>query len=206
MTSLFISSFFLGIAFCAPPGIVAAETIRRGLAHGFRSALLVQFGSLVGDSTWAAIALTGLAFIIQNWLARSLLMLVGLVLLTKLALEALRDAWQGTNPPASPDSQRGDFATGAVLSLSNPMNIIFWTGIGATAFASLPGTPQPIHFVVFFIAFLSGSFVWCFFLAGLVAWGRRYITPTFFRAINLLCGLLLGEFGLQLGWQLLMAA
>jgi threonine/homoserine/homoserine lactone efflux protein len=201
--SLAISSFILGIVFCAPPGIITAETIRRGFARGFRPALLVQFGSLVGDSTWSLIALTGLAFLVQNRTAQILLSVVGMGIMIKLAWDALRAVRTSNEAPASsPASQYGDFATGAVLSLSNPFNIVFWTGIGATAFSGIPEGPQLSHFVIFFVAFMMGAFLWCFFMAGLVAWGRRFITSAFFRWVNLACGLALGFFALQLGWKL----
>jgi threonine/homoserine/homoserine lactone efflux protein len=201
--SLAISSFILGIVFCAPPGIITAETIRRGFARGFRPALLVQFGSLVGDSTWSLIALTGLAFLVQNRTAQILLSVVGMGIMIKLAWDALRAVRTSNEAPASsPASQYGDFATGAVLSLSNPFNIVFWTGIGATAFSGIPEGPQLSHFVIFFVAFMTGAFLWCFFMAGLVAWGRRFITSAFFRWVNLACGLALGFFALQLGWKL----
>jgi threonine/homoserine/homoserine lactone efflux protein len=201
--SLAISSFILGIVFCAPPGIITAETIRRGFARGFRPALLVQFGSLVGDSTWSLIALTGLAFLVQNRTAQVLLSVVGMGIMIKLAWDALKSARTSDEAPASgPASEYGDFATGAVLSLSNPFNIVFWTGIGATAFSGIPEGPQLSHFVIFFVAFMTGAFLWCFFMAGLVAWGRRFVTSVFFRWVNLACGLALGFFALQLGWKL----
>ena len=201
--SLAISSFILGIVFCAPPGIITAETIRRGFARGFRPALLVQFGSLVGDSTWSLIALTGLAFLVQNRTAQVLLSVVGMGIMIKLAWDALKSARTSDEAPASgPASEYGDFATGAVLSLSNPFNIVFWTGIGATAFSGIPEGPQLSHFVIFFVAFMTGAFLWCFFMAGLVAWGRRFVTSAFFRWVNVACGLALGFFALQLGWKL----
>src|SRR5512146_697947 len=90
--SLFFSSLILAIAFCAPPGVITAETIRRGAARGFLPALFVQFGSLVGDTTWAVIALTGLAFIVQNQIAKATLSLTGVVLMLKLAWDAFQDA------------------------------------------------------------------------------------------------------------------
>ena len=202
--SLAISSFILGIVFCAPPGIITAETIRRGFARGFRPALLVQFGSLVGDSTWSLIALTGLAFLVQNQTAQILLSVVGMGIMIRLAWDALKAARTADETQAmSPKSEYGDFATGAVLSLSNPFNIVFWTGIGATAFSGIPDGPQLPHFVTFFAAFMTGAFLWCFFMAGLVAWGRRFVTSAFFRWINLVCGLALGFFALQLGWKLI---
>jgi chemosensory pili system protein ChpE len=202
--SLFLSSFILAIAFCAPPGVITAETVRRGAARGFTPALFVQFGSLVGDTTWAIIALTGLAFVVQNNTAKIVLSLVGMLLMLKLAWDAIQDARYGKelNITASP-SRRGDFANGAFLSLGNPMNIVFWTGLGTTVFASLSGQPQPVDFAIFFSGFLSGAILWCFIMAGLVAWGRKFVTQSFFRWVNFACGIALGFFALQLGLNLL---
>ena len=205
--SLFLSSFVLAIAFCAPPGVVTAETVRRGAARGFLPALFVQFGSLIGDTTWALIALTGLAFIIQNNIARAVLGLLGIALMLKLAWDSFKDAHHGKElDPTSPAgaADRGDFANGAFLSLGNPLNIVFWTGLGTTVFTSISGSPQPIHFAIFFAGFLGGAVLWCFFMAGIVAWGRRFVTPVFFRWVNLFCGIALGFFALQLGWKLLL--
>lgn len=204
--TLFLSSFILAIAFCAPPGVVTAETVRRGTARGFIPALFVQFGSLVGDTTWAVIALTGLAFIVQNDLAKAFLSLAGIVLMLKLAWSAFKDARHGKGLDLTPSPQvtsRGDFANGAFLSLGNPLNIVFWTGLGTTVFASISGKPQPVHFAIFFGGFLSGAVLWCFLVAGLVAWSRKFVTPAFFRWVNLFCGIALSFFALQLGWRLI---
>jgi len=201
---LFFSSFILAIAFCAPPGVITAETVRRGAARGFVPALFVQFGSLVGDTTWAIIALTGLAFLVQNNVARIVLSLIGMLLMLKLAWDAIKDARQGKELDMSPTaSTRGDFANGAFLSLGNPMNIVFWTGLGTTVFASISGKPQPVDFAVFFSGFLSGAVLWCFVMASLVAWGRKFVTVTFFRWVNLVCAVALGYFAVRLGWTLL---
>jgi chemosensory pili system protein ChpE len=203
--TLFISSFILAIAFCAPPGVITAETVRRGTARGFFPALSVQFGSLVGDTTWAVIALTGLAFVVQNQAARVVLSLVGVALMLKLAWNAFQDARRGKELDMIAirhKAQRGDFANGAFLSLGNPLNIVFWTGLGSTVFASISGKPQPVHFAIFFAGFLSGAVLWCFLMAALIAWGRRFVTPRFFRWVNFSCALALGFFALQLGWKI----
>lgn len=202
--SLFLSSFILAIAFCAPPGVITAETVRRGAARGFVPALFVQFGSLVGDTTWAILALTGLALIVQNNVAKILLSLVGILLMLKFAWGAIQDARLGKAPDTSSlKSTRGDFTNGAFLSLSNPMNIVFWTGLGTTVFASISGKPQPSDFAVFFAGFLGGAILWCFVMAGLVAWGRKFVTAAFFRWVNFVCAIVLGYFALQLGLNLL---
>jgi chemosensory pili system protein ChpE len=202
MSTLLVSSFVLAISFCAPPGIITAETIRRGAARGFVPALFVQFGSLVGDTTWAIIALSGLAFLIQNSVAKAILSLIGIVLMLKLAWDAFKDARNGKELDISQSaSTRGDFASGAFLSLGNPLNIVFWTGLGTTVFASIGGGPQLIHFAIFFAGFLAGAILWCFFMAGLVAWGKQWITQNFFRWVNLVCGIVLIYFAVHLGIQ-----
>jgi chemosensory pili system protein ChpE len=200
--TLFISSFILAIAFCAPPGVVAAETVRRGLARGFWPALLVQLGSLIGDATWATLAIAGAAILIQNVVVRLVLSLIGIGFLVHLAIKAIQDYRAGAVPTTTEKSDRGDLTTGMLLSLSNPFAIAFWVSVGTTIFVSVPGTPQLFHYATFYIAFFLGLIVWCFFMAGLVAWGRQYVTPGFFRWVNLICGLGLLFFAAQLGWQL----
>ena len=202
MNTLLVSSFVLAISFCAPPGIITAETVRRGSARGFIPALYVQFGSLVGDTTWAIIALTGLAFLIQNPVAKTVLSLIGILLMLKLAWDAFKDARHGKGLDVSGNaSSRGDFASGAFLSLGNPLNIVFWTGLGTTVFSSINGGPEPIHFAVFFAGFLAGAILWCFVMAGLVAWGKQWMTNNFFRWVNLTCGIAMVYFAFQLGLQ-----
>ena len=74
----------------------------------------------------------------------------------KLAWDAFKDARNGRELDVSTSaSAHGDFASGAFLSLGNPMNIVFWTGLGTTVFASITGKPQPIHFAIFFAGFLA---------------------------------------------------
>jgi len=201
MTTLFLSSLVLGIVFCAPPGIITAEAVRRGLARGFRPALWVELGSLIGDATWAIIALAGAAFVVQNTVARLALGIIGALFLLHLAWSAIWSAKQGAAPQSRNATGRGDFAAGAVLSLGNPFAVAFWLGVGSSTITTHVPNPQLIHFVIFFCAFMLGGLSWCFFLAGLITWGRRFVTPIFFRGVNFLCGLFLGYFGLQLLWN-----
>lgn len=201
MLWLFITSFSLGIAFCAPPGAVTAEALRRGIAGGFRPVLLLELGSLVGDATWAILALVGAAVLVQNTVARLILGAVGVVLLLWLAWGALRDAQRGGLPQARGTLGQGDFSTGALLSLGNPFAISFWLGVGGAVVATGVANPGPIHFVVFFSAFMFASLLWCVFISSIITWGRRWITPAACRVLNLICGIALAYFALRLAWD-----
>lgn len=197
MDTLFWTAFGLGLAFCAPPGAVTAEAIRRGIHRGFGGALLTEIGSLAGDATWALLALSGVAYLAVSRPVSMVLAVLGVVLLFYLAGRALRDAWAGAIPMAQKSPSGGDLAAGAALSLSNPQNIAFWLGIGGGAVAAL-GASRHQLLTVFFAAFMLACIVWCVFMAGMIAWGRRFLTTRFYRWINLACGTAMAYFGVRL--------
>jgi len=203
---LFFSAFAMSIAFAAQPGVVTFETIRRGFAGGWRPAFLLELGSLVGDATWALIALTSAALLFQNPVISTILSLFGCILLLKFAWEAWLASRQAValemgGAPASANH----FAAGAAISLSNPANITFWLGMSGTIVGLGFLNPQPLDLLVFFTGFMSAQFFWCFFMAGLVTAGRRYITAQGFRWINLACAVVLAYFGLTLLFNTLQA-
>jgi threonine/homoserine/homoserine lactone efflux protein len=196
---LFLSAFAMSIAFAAQPGVVTFETIRRGLAGGWRPAFLLELGSLVGDATWALIALTSAALLFQNPIIATILSLFGCVLLLKFAWEAWLASRQAVALEIGGAAVSvNHFAAGAALSLSNPANITFWLGMSGTIVGLGFLNPQPLDLLVFFTGFMSAQLLWCFFMAGLVTAGRRYITAQGFRWINLACALVLAYFGLTL--------
>ena len=189
----------LGIAYAAAPGAVNTEAIRRGLLHGGRPALLVETGSLIGDSLWAIIALTGVTFLAQHLTFRIVLGIAGGFFLIRLAWGALHEAFlrRKAQTSTSTSSSRGHFATGVVFGLANPVGLAFWSGLGGSVATS--GTTGT-QFVLFFIGFFIGATVWCFGIAALIQWGQRWVRPAIFRWVNLLCGLALGYFGLRILW------
>lgn len=198
---LMLSAVGLGIAYNAAPGAVNTEALRRGLARGFRPALLVELGALIGDLLWAALALTGTAFLAERQSVRIVLGIAGACFLLRLAWNALQEAWRGGLPRAHGQTSRGDFATGAVFSLANPFALAFWTGIGS-GFAASGGATSG-RFVVLFTGFAVGALLWCLSIPVLIGWGRRFIRPALFRWLNALCGCALSYFGLSLLWRTL---
>lgn len=198
MLTILVSAFLLGIAFCLPPGAVTAEAIRRGLSGGYWSVLRLEFGSLIGDATWAALALAGAAVIVQQPVARTALGIVGSLLLVWLASEALRSARSGELPKAAADSHHRDFVTGALLSLTNPLSVAFWLGVGGASVATQEATPTPADFAVFFVGFLGACVVYCFAAAAVIGSARSLLSPPFFRVLNLVSGLGLLFFAVSL--------
>jgi threonine/homoserine/homoserine lactone efflux protein len=198
-----ITAVGLGVAYAAAPGAVNTEAIRRGATHGARSTFLVETGSLIGDSLWAILALTGVTVLAQHLAVQIVLGIVGGCFLLRMAWLALHEAFfRRDSSSASPSSTRGDFATGVIFGLANPVGLAFWSGLGSSVVAS---GVSGIQFVLFFVGFFIGAVIWCIGFASAFRWGSRWIRPSMFRWINALCGLALGYFGLRVLWTTLQA-
>jgi len=193
---LFVAAFFLGLLFNAVPGAVFAETLRRGLRGGFGPAFAVQVGSLVGDFTWAVLGLAGAGALFALPQVETPLALAGAALLLWLAWQSFRDG-MGPVPAFDPAgaTDRSALAVGAAMSLSNPMNVTYWAGLGGTIAVLGDGAHGPTAFAVFLSGFMVSSLLWCFVCAGLVAATRRYVGPVLWKAINFACAAGLAAFG-----------
>jgi threonine/homoserine/homoserine lactone efflux protein len=193
----------LGLAYSAAPGAVNTESLRRGLSRGYRPALLVQVGALLGDLVWAVLALVGTGLFLQDRSVQAILGVAGGCFLLRLAWNALQQAWKGGLPGAHGRVARGDFVTGLVFSLANPFGLAFWSGVGGGMAVTGGGTPGVQEGMVFLLGFMIGAAAWCVGAAALVGWGRRYVGAGLLRVIGAISGLALGYFGLRLLWETL---
>ena len=193
---LALTGITLGLAYAAAPGAVNTEATRRGSARGFSAGLAVETGSLFGDLLWAALALAGVSLTARFWPAQVTLALVGGLFLLRMAWLAAHDALH-RRVETGPVSARGDFATGVVFGLANPVGLAFWSGLGGGIVASGANTQG---LVGFFIGFFIGASLWAVGYASLVGLGRRWARPLVFQLIDAACALALGYFGFSLLW------
>ena len=169
MTTLFVTAFLLGLVFNAAPGAVFAETIRQGVRGGYRPALAVQIGSLVGDALWAILGLVGIGLLLQlDWL-RWPIGVCGTLYLLWLA----RDSWRAAGVEFSitegdVDPKKSALRAGVLLSVTNPQNIAYWAALGSAMGAVGVHEPTTADYAVFFAGFMLSSVVWAFFCAAVV--------------------------------------
>lgn len=197
LPQLALTGITLGLAYAAAPGVVNTETTRRGSARGFRAGFAVETGSLFGDLLWAALALAGVSLTARFWPVQVTLAVVGGLFLLRMAWLAARDALRKRRPVESAAGTRGDFATGVVFGLANPVGLAFWSGLGGGVVAS---GASAAGFIGFFAGFFCGALLWCAGYSALVGLGRRWARPLVFQLIDAACALALGYFGVELLW------
>ena len=198
MIELFFSAMALGFLFNAAPGAIFTESLRRGLKGGFKSALYIQFGSLVGDLIWAVIGLGGAAILFEIDAIKMPMAIFGGVLLAWLAFNSFLDATKKI-PPISlalKQDDKTELMVGAALSLSNPINITYWAGMAGTIATLGVKEPTGQAFIVFLVGFMLSSIIWCFLCAGFIGFVRKAINQTGWVLINISCGIGLAYFSI----------
>jgi chemosensory pili system protein ChpE len=192
------SGLIFGIAYVAAPGPINVETLRQGMRSGFSASLAVQIGSSIGLAIYALLALLGAGLFLQEKIWQLLAGVSGMAVLIYLGFTTIR---VGRNLVERSSGRRHGgssrwraFWTGAVLSLANPLDIVFWFSIGSRLFHD-PGRTGQNFFVGFVLACLITSLVVALF-AGY--WKSR-LTCKQAVAISWFCGLFLIGFGLRLG-------
>jgi threonine/homoserine/homoserine lactone efflux protein len=197
-----VTAFGLGVAFAAPPGIVTAELIRRGLIGGFWSAMAVNVGSLIGDAVYALLAFGGLAVMISSPRARLGVGVMSGVVLLILARSALKAKLPEQVGEVSASERRNAFLSGTALSLTNPFAIVFWIGFGGIALTTgVQNTTGGLS--LFLVAFLGGAAIWGAIVSALAGYGQRLVSPRLFRVVSLLSAATFLGTGVYIWWRLL---
>ncbi len=205
MIELFLSALALGFLFNAAPGAIFTLSLKHGIQGGFWPAFHVQIGSLVGDLTWAVLGLGGAAVLFQIDAVRLPMAIFGGGLLAYLAYGSFKDAASPPTHTPTPTHAHGEdgsdetktasgrasggLSVGAAVSLSNPMNITYWAGLGGTITSLGVSDPTGMAFAVFLTGFMTSSVIWCFICAGFIAAVRHMISRRAWVVINLACGL-----------------
>lgn len=148
------------LVLAASPGPGVMGTVARALSSGFRPALFLIGGIVAGDILYLLFAVIGLSM-----LARAMGSLFAIVKIgggAYLVWLGIR-LWVKKPAPASPyaggenGSRAGNFASGLLITLSNPKVIVFYCGFLPT-FMDL-STVTPVAFVTIAVivsAVLSG--------------------------------------------------
>ena len=191
----------LGLAIAAPIGPVNIEIIRRGLRGGFLPALMVGCGSTAADLLYVALVYLGVAPLAQRPLFRIPLNGAAAVVLGMLAWECYREARGRVSLPRPEEiraagSGRAALASGFLITLTNPMTIVFYFSLFGGAVARLHDAPRGTHFL-YVGSVILGCLIWSLLLAALLGWGKRKVGVRALQVITAVSALALAYFAVR---------
>ena len=150
MAGFFTYAGALAIAAAIPgPGVVAL--VARALGSGFRSALFMACGLIMGDITYLTAVVLGLAVLAQTFgTAFLIIKWIGVVYLSWLAWNFWRTGMTTANVTAerSRDGAIASFLSGLVVTLGNPKVMVFYVAITPTIVDITSITPTDLGMLI----------------------------------------------------------
>jgi L-lysine exporter family protein LysE/ArgO len=200
--SLLSDGFFLSLSLCLDIGLVNVAIISLTLSHGFRPGFWLGLGSCFGDLFYAALALAGMAALLQFTAVRWVVWIGGAAILLFLTWKMAREALNPASAPpvegqADPTAPHGSawrgFARGVLLAVSSPSAILWFAAVGGALIAKAGATGVTTA-PVFLGGFFAGGLVWTMFICGLASHGRKRAGTSLLRACHVLSALLFAYF------------
>jgi len=204
MTALF-AGFGAGFMVSMQLGPLSLFLIRSTLRGTLAIGLAIGAGIAIVDALYATAGAAGAAPVLSIDSVRTVLGLVGAVVLIALGVRTLWSAFRvrlGGEFDSEVASPRRAFATSLAATASNPLTIASWAAVFAAA--STAGIASSAHSAMAFVAGVGiGSMAWVTLLALGVAASRARVGPRLLKTLDVAAGTAIVGFGGLLAWRTL---
>lgn len=165
----------LGLSIAAPVGPISVLCIRKTIARGFRAGLCSGLGAATADAVYGILAgfgLTALTAALMDY--KIALQVLGGLFICWFGIQSLFQVPAKQAPQAPPSAGMLDsYAITFLLTLSNPMTIMFFLGVfSATGILVSHTLPDMLSLVA---GVFLGSALWWVFLSGAAALLRDHL-------------------------------
>lgn len=163
----------------------------------------VGLGAMAADIIYMLLVYFGMIHLLDAPFIKAFLWLFGFFVLVYTGVESIRNA--GSIPEAQ---MRGSeiplnrsFLSGFLMSLFNPLSILFWLGIYGSILAKAASEYPMQQLLIYSGAIVLGILLWDVSMAAASSIFRRLLTTRVLKGISVLSGLSLVGFGLYFGVQ-----
>ncbi|ART75046.1 LysE family transporter [Sutcliffiella horikoshii] len=200
MNSIF-TYIFLGVSLAAPIGPVNAAQLDKGLRLGFGHAWIFGVGALVADICYMLLVYMGMIHFIEQPMMQAFLWLFGFFVLTYTGIESLVKSGKSTfvDGPKGKTTLLGSWTSGFLLSISNPLTILFWLGIYGSVLAKTASSFSSNQLAIYSAAIICGILLWDLFMATISSIARNLLHTNFLVVISIISSLSMIGFGIYFG-------
>ena len=202
MNSIFLY-IFLGASLAAPIGPVKAVLLNTGIKRGFFHAWAFSFGSVTTDIMYMFLVYFGVGQFIDSPLIKIILWSFGCFVLVYTGIENLLTLNKvETNVKLAKRVRlRISMLTGFLMSLLNPLTIIFWLGIYGSILAKTAGGSTGYQIIINSLAILSGIMIVDFIMAFLSSGARKFLSSRLLLIVSIISSMSMIGFGIYFGIQ-----
>ena len=198
--SLFLSYIILGLSLSAPVGPINAAQLDKGLKKGFWHAWLFGLGAVTADILYMVLVYLGVVHFLSTPFMQTFLWLFGAFVLIYTGIESVISAGKATvSSDKKDDSLLSSMMSGFLMSLSNPMTILFWLGIYGSVLVKTAADYGTGDLLLYSAAVIFGVLLWDFAMAGMASTFRKFLSHRGIAFISVISGLSLIGFGIYFG-------
>lgn len=200
--TIFLSYILLGLSLAAPIGPINAAQLDTGIKHGFFHSWFVGLGAMLADGLFMLLIFLGVVHFLQIPFMQTFLWLFGFFVLVYTGVESLLQSSSiDTREERNKEPLWKSFLTGFIMSLLNPLSILFWLGIYGSVLTTTLKQYGSDQLLFFSSAIFIGLFVWDISMALISSTFRKYLATRFLKLLSILSGLFLIGFGFYFGYQ-----
>lgn len=200
---IFFGHVLLGISLAAPIGPVNAAQLEKGLKHGFLHSWLVGLGAMLADALYMLAVYIGLSQLLMYEGVKVFLWLFGCFVLLYTGIETIVETAKSKNQltyTRKKPSLFQSFGTGFLISISNPLTILFWLGIYGSVLAKTLTLYESSQIWLLSSAIFIGITLWDLFIAVVSSTAKSFVSEKTKQIISILSAISLISFGLYFGY------
>ncbi|OMD03675.1 LysE family transporter [Paenibacillus sp. FSL R5-0636] len=201
--NVFIGYMIIGLSLSAPLGPINAAQLDKGLRGGFMPAWIVGLGAVSADIIYMLLVYFGLIHLLDAPFVKVFLWLFGFFVLVYSGVDSIKntgdilaDGLRGNDTSLSKS-----YLSGFLMSLFNPLSILFWLGIYGSILAKAVSEYPMQQLLIYSGAIVLGILFWDVTMAAASSLFRKFLTVRVLKAISVLSGLSLIGFGFYFGVQ-----
>jgi threonine/homoserine/homoserine lactone efflux protein len=197
----FLQGLGFGLILQISVGPVCIAVLHKGIAQGFRHAFAMAWGAALVDALYIALSMIGVSALLQSESARLVIGIGGALLLLFFGFRYLRAPAKIAQTQHRGESPLKSFAYGVVLTLTNPLTILFWAGV-LVAMMSVRRFDQPGGMVYFAIGCVTATLLFLTTVALAGHFLERLLNENLTLWLNRAVGLFLIGFAIKLSIDL----
>ncbi|MEK3686991.1 LysE family transporter [Paenibacillus sp. FSL R10-2736] len=201
--NVFIGYIFLGLSLSAPLGPINAAQLDKGLRGGFMHAWAVGLGAVSADIIYMLLVYFGLIHLLDDPFVKVFLWLFGFFVLVYTGVDSIKNTGDISvaGLRGSDASLSRSYVSGFLMSLFNPLSILFWLGIYGSILAEAASNYPMQQLLIYSGAIVLGILLWDVTMAAASSLFRKFLTVRVLQVISVLSGLSLIGFGFYFGVQ-----
>ena len=166
-------------------------------------AWVVGLGAISADIIYMLLVYLGMIHLLDAPFVKAFLWLFGFFVLVYTGIESIMHSGQiaAAETRGSGVSLSKSFVSGFLMSLFNPLSILFWLGIYGSILAKAVNEYPMQQLLIYSGAIVLGILLWDVTMAAASSMFRSLLTPRVLKAISVLSGLSLVGFGFYFGIQ-----